>query len=163
MKANHNTSHNSGGPLAYDRQQTVLLVDNDDANLKYMSEVLRQSGYGVAVFYDAPSALYFAMRDVRKFNLVLADYCLPGINGLELVEALKRLQPHVPMFLLADHIDICSKAFKTGIFECINKPINKLKLLGVVQEALGNCMPERVPAVRASLMEHVEQCQNMMD
>ena len=48
--------HNPDRSPACDGQQTVLLVDNDDVRLKYMSDVLRRKGYGVAVFYDAASA-----------------------------------------------------------------------------------------------------------
>ena len=56
MSDYHNDMHNPGESPACDEQQTVLLVDNDDVRLKYMSDVLRRKGYGVAVLYDAPSA-----------------------------------------------------------------------------------------------------------
>lgn len=123
------------------------------------------SGYGVAVFYDAPSALYFSIRDVRKFDLVITDYLLPGMNGLELVEALKHILPDVPMVLLTDHrdIDIDFKVISPGIFEYINKPMNKLELLRIVQEALDKGMPELVPDVWEGLNANVDLYQNILD
>ena len=151
MNDHLNRMHNPDGSPACDGQQTVLLVDNDDVRLKYMSDVLRRKGYGIAVFYDAPSAHHFSIRGVRKFDLVIADFRLLGINGLELVEALKLQHPDVPMVLLVEHGDIDSyfKSVNPGIFEYIFKPMNTFELLRIVQEALGKGMPEQVAAVGA--------------
>ncbi len=158
MNDHLNSIHNPDGSPACDEQQTVLLVDNDHVRLKYMSEVLRRKGYGIAVFYDAASAHHFSILGVRRFDLVITDYRLPGINGLELVEALKRQHPDVPMVLLIEHGDIesYSKAVDPGIFEYIIKPMNTFELLRIVQEALGEGMPEQVPVVRKSVMANAE-------
>jgi len=142
-----NSMHVLSGSPAHGQQQTILLVDDDDAHLKHMSEVLRMSGFGVASFHDAPSAL-LSIRSAVGIDLVITDFRMPGMNGLEFVEALRRLLPDVPVIMLTAQGDIDSyfKALKLGIFEYISKPVNSGELLRIVKVALSKGMPGRVPA-----------------
>ncbi len=159
MEDHHNSIHNPVGSPTGDQQQTILLVDDDNESLQDMSEILRMSGYSVAVFHEAPSALYFANREVRKFDLVITDYRMPGMNGLELVEALRRLLPDVPVIMLTAHgdIDTYFKAFKLGIFEYINKPVNASEFRRIVKVALERGIHERAPAIPEALTENPDR------
>jgi DNA-binding NtrC family response regulator len=143
------STHNLNGPPARDEKQTILFVDDDDAILVHMSESLQMSGYGVASFHDAPSAL-IAIREGIPIDLIITDYRLPGMNGLEFVEALRSILPVVPVIMLTAYggIDTYFKAFNLGVLEYIHKPLNKGEFLRIVKVALGKGMPGRAPAIR---------------
>ncbi len=158
MKNHSISTHNINGLRTRDEQQTILIVDDDDANLMYMSDNLRMSGYDVVSFHDASAAL-LAIRDGIRLDLVITDYRMSGMNGLEFVEALRCLLPAVPVIMLTAHgdIDTYFKAFNLGVFEYIHKPVSKCELLKIVKFAFGKGMPGRSPDVRGNGITHPDR------
>ena len=148
MNDYHDSTHMFSELPARGQQQTILFVDDDETHLKHLSEVLRMSGYGVASFHDAPAAL-LSIHDAVGIDLVITDFRMPGMNGLEFVEALRRLLPDVPVVMLTAQGDIDSyfKAFQLGIFEYINKPVDNGELLRIIKVALSRGISGRVPTV----------------
>ena len=148
MNDYHNSVHILSGSPARGQRQTILFVDDDDAHLKHLTEVLRMTGYSVASFHDAPAALLSIREDVG-FDLVITDFRMPGMNGLEFIEALRPLRPDVPVIMLTAQGDIDSyfKAFQLGIFEYINKPVDNGELLRIIKVALSRGISGRVPTV----------------
>ncbi len=149
MTDRHNDTHKPTESPGRDQQQEILLVDDDNSNLIYMSEILRMSGYVVASFHDAPSAL-LAIREGIRFDLVITDYRMLGMNGLEFIEALRRLLPVVPVIMLTAHgdIDTYFKALNLGVFEYVHKPLKKSEILRITKVALDKGMQVGVPSVR---------------
>jgi len=147
MKDYHNSTNILYGSPARSQKLRILLVDDDDAHLMHICEVLRMSDYDIASFHDAPSALLSIRNDIG-IDLVITDYRMPGMNGLEFIEVLRRQLPDVPVIMLTAQGDIDSyfKAFKLGIFEYISKPVSNGELLRIVKVALSRGMPGQVSA-----------------
>lgn len=145
MEDCHNSTHPLSrrltGDSVCDQRQTILLVDDDDENLENMSEIMRMHGYEVASFHDALSALSAISKGIRP-DLVMTDYRMPVMNGLEFIETLRHQLPIVPVIMLTAYgnIDTYLKAFNLGIFEYINKPVNTGELLKIVKVALDKSM-----------------------
>ena len=146
------TDHHSVHTLSRstsDQQQTILIVDDDDAHLQHISGFLRMSVYGIASFHE-PTAALLAVREGIGIDLVITDYRMPDMNGLEFIKALKYLLPAVPVIMLTalGDIDTYFKAFKSGIFEYIHKPVNNDAFLRIVKSGLCKGKSGPVPAVR---------------
>jgi two-component system nitrogen regulation response regulator GlnG len=117
---------------------TVLVVDDEQASLRNYAAMLERAGYGVVAFDSAASALS-ALREGTRPDAVVTDYRMPGMNGLEFLEVLRRERPSVPVIMLTAHsdIDIYFKSFSLGLFDFINKPFHEAELIRIVRTALG--------------------------
>ena len=106
-------------------KKSLLLVDADPRSLRVLEVSLRKAGYSVATCRDAPNALETV--DLSQPDLILSDTRLPGTNGFELVEALRRRDDHkgVPFMFLSSDSSVESKVrgLELGVEDYLVKPI----------------------------------------
>ena len=99
--------------------KTILLVDDDAAGREKISAILARHGYVVVDRPDAASALAAARETASRIDLVITDYRMPNMDGLEFAQELKRAMPGTPLILITAHTDIKSylEALNIGVFE----------------------------------------------
>ena len=117
----------------------ILIVDDSDANLDLLKGILRKTKtYKVATAKDGKSALT-KIRS-QKFDIILLDYVMPGMNGLEVCDEIKKDKNNKEtpvIFLTADHSEeILMQAFDAGAVDFIKKPFGKMELLSRVKNHL---------------------------
>ncbi|NPD85159.1 response regulator [Lentimicrobium sp. L6] len=117
----------------------ILIVDDSDANLDLLKGILRKTQtYKVATAKDGKSALT-KIRS-QKFDIILLDYVMPGMNGLEVCTEIKKdkTNSETPViFLTADHSEeVLAQAFDAGAVDFIKKPFGKMELLSRVKNHL---------------------------
>jgi|SRR5580692_6520069 CheY-like chemotaxis protein len=84
-------------------QTRILLVDDNANGLKARKMVLEELGYGIVTAANGHDALErFAPQ---KFDLVVTDYKMPRMDGLELIVHLRELQPELPIILISGFVD----------------------------------------------------------
>ena len=129
--------------------KTVLLVDDDQELLKSLGAVLDRIGHRVIAKSGAQAALS-DLREGAPVDLVIADYCMPEIDGMEFLIQLKRMLPKVPVIMLTGYgaVETYLKALSIGAFEYVNKPVKPTELDRIIQAALASAAQER-PAGRA--------------
>ncbi len=117
--------------------KTILVVDDDPEARTSYSETLGDSGYRVIARPDGPSALS-AAREVSRIDLVITDYLMPGMSGLDLIRNLRNVLPAVQMILLTAYANIETyfRSRELGVFEFVNKPVRKGELERIVRAAL---------------------------
>jgi DNA-binding NtrC family response regulator len=117
--------------------KTILLVDDNDAFLYNMGEVLSMFGYKVIPKPDAASALSVIQEGITV-DLVVTDYRMPGMDGHEFLYALKKVLPSVPVIMLTGHgsVETYLKSLSLGVFEHLNKPVETKELGRIVEAAL---------------------------
>jgi DNA-binding response OmpR family regulator len=106
------------------RGEHLLLVDDEPQLCKLEEKLFRRLGYRVTAFTDSSSALEAFRRNPQEFDLVIADYSLPLISGLELARELQRLRPDLPIILATSfgESEKINGARQMGI-ECLEKPV----------------------------------------
>jgi two-component system response regulator HydG len=119
--------------------KTILVVDDEPENRRMYSEILSDLGYRVIDEPDGASAL----SDIRlgeKIDLVITDYKMPGMNGLELVAALRNILPSSPVLMLTAYTSIENfiQSLSLGVFEYINKPVGTSEFIRIVRMALND-------------------------
>jgi DNA-binding NtrC family response regulator len=118
--------------------KTVLVVDDEQEVLDSLGECLTRSGFRVITMTDGNSALSVARKGVRV-DLVIADYRMRRMDGLELLARLKEILPSVPVIILSGQVSVeCYlKSLSLGAFEYVTKPFEPKDLERVVKAAFG--------------------------
>jgi two-component system response regulator GlrR len=114
----------------------ILLVDDDPDLLKLISLRLGSSGYSVRTADSGESAL--AAIAVERPGVVVTDLRMPGIDGMQLFEAIHRRYPALPVIILTAHgtIHDAVSATQRGVFGFLTKPFDSQELLQKVGAAL---------------------------
>ena len=107
----------------------VLLIEDDPSTGPALQKVLRHEGYDVELSPRGDAGLDRAKSE--RFDLVLTDFKLPGLSGLQLVEELHRVNPRLPIILMTAHgtTETAIEATKLGACEYLIKPFEPDHLL----------------------------------
>jgi DNA-binding NtrC family response regulator len=114
----------------------ILLVDDDRNFLRVLAYQVAESGFQVTTAKGSAEAL--EQFEDGKFDLVISDLRMPGMDGLELLQEIRRRALDIPVILLTAHgsIDKAVDAIKAGAFDFLQKPFEKEELRVSVLNAL---------------------------
>ncbi len=116
------------------RSAHILYVDDDEMIAFLMERLLQRQGYRVTVFTHVAQALQ-AVRDGHEpFDLVITDYNMPGMSGLDFARAVKALRPDSPLAITSGYIseELREQAPAAGVSELIHKPNTVEELFAAV-------------------------------
>jgi DNA-binding response OmpR family regulator len=115
---------------------SVLVVDDDPDIRANMEDVLSAFGYRVDLAPDGESASELAARNL--YDVALVDLRMPGIDGVELYQRIKRIQAGVAVFLITAFAETerARTATEAGAWEIIPKPLDVARLLESIRGAL---------------------------
>lgn len=114
----------------------ILVVDDDSVACDLLKETLSTEGYRVTTATDGYDALEKIQRDT--FQLVITDFAMPRLDGLELLMKAKRLFPNLKVILLTASRDefLLNEAIRQGAYVVISKPLGQVEILKIVGEIL---------------------------
>ena len=101
----------------------LLIVDDDPNTLAGLHELLRNEGYMVHVATRAKEA--FDLIALEPIDMVLCDYCLPDLDGLQVCRLLKQRRSDLLLFLFTayQNTELVNAAQRCGIAQIIHKPV----------------------------------------
>jgi CheY-like chemotaxis protein len=113
----------------------ILVVEDDLLNRDLICKVLRKEGYRVVEACDGAIAL--EILQVLPFDLVITDFMMPKLNGIEFVEHLHSLQPRIPIIFITGFLSvISSKTILDYVAEVLAKPFELDVLRSTVHRLL---------------------------
>ena len=117
-------------------KKKILVVDDDPKIRKMCSIALKRVGYEVFVAKDAKQALKIV--DANSIDIVLLDIVMPEIDGLELLQLLKKKREDLIVIMITGFpkIETSIKAIKSGAYDYITKPFSIDEIRFSVKKAL---------------------------
>jgi len=115
----------------------ILIVDDEAFNLDLLEQELTDRGYMVERAHDGAEALR-TMEALRP-DIVLLDYMMPGMSGLDVLRELQSRESDVPIIMMTAHgsIEVAVQAMKLGAYDFVVKPFEPDHIALAVQKALG--------------------------
>jgi DNA-binding response OmpR family regulator len=135
---------------------SILVVDDDLDTCRNLSDIMADLGYHVETAHDGLSGLELIRR--KAFDVALLDLKMPGMDGLELYREIKRLRAGTVAIIVSAFASEATRqeALAAGAWQVLAKPVDFRRLLGLVDEALGQ------PLVMVVDDDH-DLCQTLWD
>ena len=104
--------------------KSVLFVDDEKGLVQLMKRLLERQGFRISGYTDPREALSAVRADPDQFDLVVTDYSMPLMSGLDLAQALREVRADLPVIMASGYItdELRAKAPAAGICELIYKP-----------------------------------------
>ena len=118
------------------KQESILIVDDDAVIREGLRRVLGQEGYQVETQPNGRLAL--DRMQEASFSLLITDLKMPGMSGLEVLQAVKVLQPEMPVILITGYaaIDNAVEVMRCGAADYLAKPFTNEEIITKVRKAL---------------------------
>jgi two-component system, NtrC family, nitrogen regulation response regulator NtrX len=115
---------------------TILIIDDEKAIRKTLTEILSYEGYKIDEASDGEEGL--KRFSEKAYDIVLCDIKMPKLDGIEFLEKAKEINGDVPVIMISGHgnIDTAVEAVKKGAFDYISKPPDLNRLLITLRNAL---------------------------
>ncbi len=124
----------SSGKKDQGRKLRALVIDDTPEVADMLSFMLRSSGYEVVAVFSAPDALAAARQE--RFDIVVSDIGMPGMNGYDLAIGLRRLPAYgaVPMIAVTGFSEYSDRkrALQSGFNAFLMKPIDPVSLVELI-------------------------------
>jgi CheY-like chemotaxis protein len=119
------------------RPATILVVDDDVDTCRNLSDILTDMGYHVDTAHDGPAALELARR--HRYDIAILDFKMPGMDGLTLYRGLRKVQAETVAIVVTAFAGktTAEEAMAAGAWRVLPKPVDFPRLLGLVDQALG--------------------------
>jgi FixJ family two-component response regulator len=125
----------------------VCVIDDDEAVRKSLKRLLHAADYETEAFESA--ADYLARPPHARPSCLIVDVQMPGLNGIELQEALIKRRREEQLIFITGHgnIPMCAQVMKAGAVDFLPKPFKSRALLECVEQALDRSAKQRHRAV----------------
>jgi len=116
-------------------QSQILIVDDEPKICDLLSKVMKENGYTTHIVHDGYEALKIFQKS--QFIAVVLDIQLPDMNGLDVLERLKAINPNVIVIIITGYasIDSTIRAIKNGAYNYVTKPLQLQKIVDTIKEA----------------------------
>jgi two-component system response regulator (stage 0 sporulation protein F) len=119
----------------------ILLVDDEELVIRSIGKLLQKQGYDVVMANDGEDAITLAQKEF--FDLIVLDVRMPGMNGIEVVKAIRRFQKQmsrkaIPEILITGYADeaMMKEAETLKVADCLYKPFDIRDFLTCVKKHL---------------------------
>ena len=114
----------------------VLVVDDDEDICDYMEMFLGESGYAVTTVTAGEKAL--AMLRKATFHLAIIDLMMPSMNGIELLEEIRKVDDDIPIILFTGHptVETAIQAMRFQVSDYVRKPFSVDEFTKVIESCL---------------------------
>jgi len=125
--------------VVQNRKLSILVIDDDKAVLRVLQHLLEYESYEVYTAINAVEGL--KLLENNAIDLIIADYSMPQMDGVEFFKIVKDAYPETIRFMLTGKAgyDEAVRAINNGeVYRFINKPFDPVELKAMIQFALEN-------------------------
>lgn len=117
---------------------TILVVDDDIVVLTALSKLLGVFGYIIAGASNSQAAMDYITTSRKRFDLIITDLAMPGIDGVQFMTEAKKVFPDVPVIVMTGYSERCTpaEALRLGAFAYVAKPFNIPEVVSTIERAL---------------------------
>lgn len=117
-------------------KERILVVDDESGMRDFLSIMLKKDGYDVSLAENGEEALRSVQKDI--FDLVITDVKMPGIDGIDVLKAVKEASPETVVIMITAYAatETAVEAMKLGAYDYITKPFKVDEIRLVIQKAL---------------------------
>ncbi len=110
--------------MSVNEPSTVFVIEDDPDGLRSVTEAITEAGYAVRVAATGRGGLDGILREPP--DVVLCDLFLPDIDGLKVLEEVRRLKPGIPVLIMTAYgsVESAVKALKQGAYDFLTKPLD---------------------------------------
>jgi two-component system nitrogen regulation response regulator NtrX len=114
----------------------ILIIDDEKAIRKTLSEILSYEGYKIDEAGDGEEG--FRKFREKEYDVILCDIKMPKMDGIEFLEKAKESNPDLPIIMISGHgtIETAVEAVKKGAYDYISKPPDLNRLLITIRNAM---------------------------
>jgi PAS domain S-box-containing protein len=127
--------HELAGPSSEGAGQKILYLDDDESQLFMVKRMMERWGYSVVTYREQREAIEAVKAGEIYFELVITDFKMPGMSGLDVARALRDLRPELPVLMVSGYINdpLRAQATAAGVRELFSKPHEEEDLRDAVQ------------------------------
>ena len=116
----------------------ILIIEDEAAIRRVLVKILSEENTTYVVEEAEDGAAGYEKIKNNDYDLVLCDIKMPKMDGVELLEAVKKIKPEIPMVMISGHGDMetAINTMRLGAFDYISKPPDLNRLLNTVRNAL---------------------------
>ncbi len=116
----------------------IVIVEDDVPSIRYYETLLKSSGADVRIFHNGKEFIDYLNRENEKIDLVLMDFLIPLVNGIECIRVFRKERKNVPVLMLTAYSSDQSKteAYLAGCNEYILKPVYPEKVFFLLEKYL---------------------------
>ena len=111
----------------------VAVVDDDPRLLESLEDLLESAGYTAHSFSSARSLL---ISGLSGLDVLITDIGMPGMDGFELCDLVKKVRPDLPLFLITGRHEIADADQAQALSGCFRKPFDAKVMLAAIGDAL---------------------------
>ncbi len=121
-------------------KETILIIDDDKFVRTLMKTYLEMLKYNIVTASDGFEGINIYKSKTPGIDLVLLDYCMPGLSGIEVYSQLKNEDRNLKTIVVSSSINERLKRLllREGINDCIRKPVRLTELLSKIKAVLEN-------------------------
>jgi two-component system cell cycle sensor histidine kinase/response regulator CckA len=133
-------SINASSPPKVLMSQRVMYIDDEAALVQVFTRMLQRLGHAAEGFTDADAAIQAFRADPARFDLVVTDYSMLGMSGLEVARELRVVRPDVCIILVSGYLDdaLVASSREAGIHHVVYKANTVKELCESVHRLLTN-------------------------
>jgi two-component system copper resistance phosphate regulon response regulator CusR len=122
----------------------ILIVEDETSIANFIREGLTEEGFAVDVADNGKTGLQLALNYLDEYDVILLDWMLPGLNGIEICREIRKENGLVPVIFLTakDTVDDAVFGLEAGANDYIRKPFSFEELLARIRVLLRNKMGE---------------------
>ncbi len=116
----------------------ILIIEDEAAIRRVLKKIISEENDNYQVEEAEDGLVGIAMISKSDFDLVLCDIKMPKMDGVEVLEKIKKLKPEIPIVMISGHgdLDTAVNTMRLGAFDYISKPPDLNRLLNTVRNAL---------------------------